>query len=272
MSRIVFITSKRLHGASTVTRALQIAPLIGGVVNPWFVRRSDVAFMVKRFDLRAARRARMAWCDINDEIDCFDALRANPRAGVVVLTEVAARWVGAQLQNPIVCIPIHHCNLEGRLRKAGPVKRVVISGDRFLLDRALVREKLLAEGFDLVEVPGQAPREAHCAALATGDIALAWSPEPVNALYPLELKPPLKLVNAGSFGVPFVAYPEPGYAGLEAAYVPVRSLDAIIEACVRLREDADHYDRVSRAGTLAATPFHISRIAARYTQLLTWNR
>ncbi len=224
--------------------------------------------MVKRVNGRVVRRVRAAWCDVNDSADCLEELRSLPEVGVIALTDVARTYLAARLPNRVVTIPIHHCNAEGATRSERSVRTVVLSGDRFHLDRVELRRRLAAENLDLVEVAGQAPREAHCRALAAGDVAIAFGSDVANPRYPPELKPPLKLVNAGAFGLPFVAWPEPAFAGFDESYIPVRSLDEMVSACARLRDDHELHSRLSAKGLEAAKPFAITTVAARYLALL----
>ncbi len=264
----MFIGSRRRASASTATRARQVAARLGAAVNPWFVRASDTVVMVKRIDWRAVNAAREVYCDVNDDARDLEALSTRPDIRVIALTPLAAEWIRRRIRNPVICIPIHHCNLEGLRRTPAPVWRVVISGDRFQLDRTVVRQRLEAAGFELTEVRGQEPREKHCAALANADIALAFTPQAPTPNHPLELKPPLKLVNAMAFGVPVVAYPEPAFEPFRGMFQAVTSLDELVEACVALRSNEAAHDTLAIRGLDAAREFSLDRIADAYRRLV----
>lgn len=84
-------------------------------------------------------------------------------------------------------------------------------------------------------------------------------------------KPASKLVNAWIAGVPALLGPEPAYRELRQGpldYIEVRSLDEVIAALVRLRDDPGLYRAMVENGRRRAAAFAPERLRERWLALL----
>ena len=81
------------------------------------------------------------------------------------------------------------------------------------------------------------------------------------------MKGPTKLNNAGSFRVPSVAFPECAYmhnAYGESSCVLVTSIDEMVHACIRLRDDQEYYYRIADKAFSDAQAVHIDEVVKAY--------
>jgi hypothetical protein len=79
----------------------------------------------------------------------------------------------------------------------------------------------------------------------------------------------LKLANAGSFGIPTVAFPEPAYKREwpnECLFAD--TLGGLIAIVTKLRDEKGFYQEMSGRVREKAKEYHIDRIAAKYQELL----
>jgi hypothetical protein len=77
------------------------------------------------------------------------------------------------------------------------------------------------------------------------------------------LKNPLKIINAMSFGIPTVGYPEIAYGEVDGYYWPVTTLAELMVAIGKLQEGFDAQRLIDKA-----EEYHIDNIAPLYKELL----
>jgi hypothetical protein len=82
------------------------------------------------------------------------------------------------------------------------------------------------------------------------------------------LKNPLKLANAGSFGIPTVSYPEMSYMDeFAGAFKAVVHPCEIVPAIVELATDRSYYSALADAARRFSVVYHISNILPLYEEL-----
>ena len=96
----------------------------------------------------------------------------------------------------------------------------------------------------------------------TVDIQIAWRP---NAD---EFRNHLKLSNAGSYGIPTVAYSEESYVSeYDGCFIPARSIDELIIKVKELKDNPDLYNLMAKRVMARAENYHIEHIAKLYQKL-----
>jgi len=79
---------------------------------------------------------------------------------------------------------------------------------------------------------------------------------------------PLKLSNAGSYGIPTVAYPEPAYiAEWNDECLWASTISELVAQVKRLKETPSLYADISGRAVAKAEGYHIENIAQLYEQL-----
>ncbi len=171
---------------------------------------------------------------------------------------------------PGVELPHHHCNF-GQLRvpsRSGPPSLGFIAGKKqWPMNRRLV-ERL---GFPLVsnvQRKGEGAFASLIDAYLAVDVGFAYRMESDK----LRFNCANKLTNYMSFGIPSVLTPEGGY--LEVARhgetcLYAHNKDDFVMLLRHLAEDPDLRRRMGDDAYEAARPYHISRIAERYRELLS---
>jgi hypothetical protein len=269
--RVIFITNRKW--TSGIVRGHQIADRMGAPCDPPEIDPRETVVAVKCWSPVFPEIERL-YCDILDSDSLLPTIQAHPRVGVIVCTETGRDYVAARVENPIVVIPHHHCNFESRVRSARPPTVAGYAGPRgnFDLDPEMVKHALSRIGLsfrwmftDEVAVS----REDLCAFYPGIDIQIVFRKPRLIPNMPPELKNPLKLVNAGSFKVPTVGYPERCCREAGEGFLPARTLEGVVAACDALKTDAAFYDRQAEAGHRQAEAFHIREICRRYRQIDT---
>ena len=205
--------------------------------------------------------------DIIDAMAATKWLKGNPEISVITMTEIGRDYLFKTLNRKnIHIIPQHHCNYEKIQREPREVKVVgYIGGVRQLQYNPAQLEKELADvGLEFRYKTKFFKREDVTSFLKTIDINIAFRYRQQRKY----LKDALKLVNAGSFGIPSVAYPEMGYeATFHNRYIKVETKKDLIAKCKQLATDSDLYDSISNIARLRANAYHIDNIIPLYQQL-----
>jgi hypothetical protein len=82
------------------------------------------------------------------------------------------------------------------------------------------------------------------------------------------LKNPNKLFNAGSFGIPTVAYPELNFENeWKGYYLPANTMVEMIKSLRMLQKDSSFYKTISDRVLIKAEGTHIEKIAKLYENL-----
>ena len=289
MGRLVFFTNRSNLGSARC-RGTEIAERIGVPCDPPFseVQPDDTIVMVKKVYDEAVRRAKNFYCDVVDGMDFqadWNKLKVNGRIKVLTMTPESAAYAKKTFVPKHECgwTPHTHPNNENIVRPLNrEVKRIIYNGTDAGFPKHYwneFAEKAKAQGFEALRnhtIPIRNDRSSNrqrcCDMYLDSDIVVAFRRDlKVNPLFHMEMKSTTKLNTAASFCIPFVAFPEPGFhanCGYESVYVPVNTIDEMVAACVRLREDREHYEDIAIRSWKIAQHFHIDEVVKHYLKLL----
>jgi glycosyltransferase involved in cell wall biosynthesis len=122
-------------------------------------------------------------------------------------------------------------------------------------------KKLAQNGLELLKYSSFHSRQDVVDFYRKIDIQAVWRP------WPKALSNPLKIVNAASFGIPTLAYPEVAFAEVGECYIPVETLDEFIKQVKRLKSSPSLYARYRDRCLAKAEAYHIERVAEIYKHL-----
>lgn len=256
----------------------QVADVIGARCNPQGADVSqDVCIGVKmspsliRHD-KLIRRDQMGdyYLDFIDHHTCLDWLGHWPETKVIVCSRSGEAWLREQIGSPLTFIPQHHCNVERQLRPLDrPVKVVGYVGVKPVdtdswpgrIDAAVRKMGLEMRWFTDYE-----DRADVVAAYQQIDIQFGWREGMVEKL--LHLKNPMKVISAGSYGIPTVAKREPAYE-LETKdeYLGCESIDEAADAIFQLANDPLLYRQYAEMLPPWAEPYHLTHVAEQFRRL-----
>jgi hypothetical protein len=267
--------SRRLSLAAEI-RARQIAPFVGGKLNPTEGYEDDVCICVKAFPQRLrydrgvlTTPVRALYFDIVDDWRAIGYLVRERKMPVLVTSESAYQFL-ARLIAPsrLTILPQQHCNFERRRRTRAQVTTVGAIGEwrTFAPYYEGFKQALEAHGFAFEMCADYKTREDVVAFYERIDLQLAWRmplPPEIGLL-----KNPMKLANAGSFGIPTVGLSEkPCLLEFKDAYWPVAEEAEAVAALVQLRDDPGRYADWAARASERAEAYHVSRIVERYQAL-----
>jgi len=271
MGRLVFCINE---WASGEIRGMQMAHAVGGVVEPPKFYSDDVLVCIKRLpppDL--VSYVKCVYVDVNDCYGLIPYLKGRLDVTPVAASRVGHKYLQEQLgRNNVLMIPGHHCNFERDVRVTGKVKTAGFIGypENLQLGIDELHKALDEIGIAFVAKVDAKSREDVCNFYKSIDIQICFRKKSETNPAP-ELRDPLKLINAGSFGIPTVAYPEPSYADeFNGCFVPVRSLSEVIEVCKWLSTVGaiPDYNDISMRARCRAEHYHIEHISPMFRRLL----
>ena len=215
-------------------------------------------------------------CAFHDVIDCGWARLARVRAkwrhgGILAVSRVQEEALHEYFPNRrIFRIPQHHCNFDREQRPERPVRRVGCIGGESAVQwphEALVR-RFAEVGLEWVFASRYHRRRHVVEFYRTLDVQVSFRPTHERDEAFLRHMNCLKLANAGSFGIPTVAYPEPAYVAeweKECLWTP--TIDKVISEVKRLRDEPQLYADMAGRALEKAQEYHIDRIAEHYRAL-----
>ena len=261
--------------ASGEIRGRQIAERGGWLFDPNDMRSGDIAVFIKSypdddFVLNARKAGISIWIDV---IDCYGIvpfLQDFPAASVISISHAGVDYLKGKLNNNrVVYLPEHHCNFDMELRCSNKIKRAGFVGYEcnFQLDPKVVKDALAHFGIEFVMLTEFKTRQDIVEFYKTIDVQIAFRvPGRVDMLV-AELKNPLKLANAGSFGIPTIAYPEISYVDeWDGFFFPIGSMDGLIFWIDKMMEDWKVYEHMSAAALYRAKYYHIDNIVKKYRE------
>lgn len=290
MGKLIFFTDQSRRGSARC-RGNDIAERMGMPcdIAEHTVTSNDTVITVKCLIPKMLDIAKKVYIDLVDTRDAIfnnaHGLVANPKANFITMTPTGAKSV-RQRHNPageVIWIPHTHCNDENLLRPVNrEVKNVVYTGIAagFPMDLwSEFAEKLKAVGMNpvrheniVMNPKDPARNRKRCQDIYyNADIAVAFRHEEHLSHHGPEMKCPTKLNNAGSFGVPSIAYPEFAFRYnyiMPGGYIAVDSIDSMVEKCIALRDNPKLYSDVAQNALLAAKFAHISNVVTFYERLL----
>lgn len=271
-------------GGSGQIRGEQMASRLGAKLNPESGYENDVCIYAKMQP--PDNYPKNSYLDIVDGIERLPWLRKHQDIGVICQSKTALEYLEKLLdRKDIILIPEHHCNFERILRSADEVTRVGMVGNHGSVQLPIeeLRTRLSEIGVELVDMMYKDTEEKPITRTdivnfyKSIDIQIVFRPDMTmsekarvkhNMGDARPLRNPLKLINAMSFGIPTVAYPEEDYvAELDGYFLPATNIDEVIEKVKKLKEDTVLYQTMASAGIRKAEEYHIDNIAKLYAQL-----
>lgn len=262
-------------GSAGYVRGEQIADYLDGKKNPEKDFEDDICVYVKTFP--SGTIPRRTYIDVDDAPNTIEWIKEHPEVGIIVTAQTAKDFLSKELnRTDINVIPHAHCNYERWIRPKREIKIIGIIGSitSFQYPVEEFRKKLINNGLKLIyeqdywntykSTPDMPGRLKVVAFHKTIDIQVVWRPKMVTS----HLKNPNKLVNAGSFGIPTVAYPEFNFENeWKGYYISVNTIDKMIEMLCKLRDDYSVYKDISIKALQKADENHIEKIAKLYEKL-----
>jgi hypothetical protein len=258
----------RSHGSGMI-RGKQIAKAIGGKWNPRTCDKDDCFIYVKTVP-KDSFIPKRCFIDIVDYRKAIYWLRLHPDVPCIVISKLADLYLSKKIPNQRIIIPQQHCNDEQETRPDRPVKTVgyIGSPSAFQLDFEEVKKRLAEVGLDFIWICKKLINKNFVVYFYRNiDIQVVFRQ---YARWDLtkSLKDALKLVNAGSYGIPTVCYPEQGYDDeCKGAYVPINNIDEMVAECERLAKNKIWYQQISKNIKKISDKHHISKILPLYRNI-----
>ena len=272
MSRLCFFTNP---WASGEIRGRQVAKRLGAlaVVDPKKVYADDVCIFIKGYPtddlLHGVSRV---YIDVVDSYAVIPWLRNHPTAEAIAISYKGGRYLSDLLNMHVPVIIEHHCNFE-RMRKVVTEPRVVgYVGELefFHLDIQQVKSQLGLLGMEFIYLNTFKCRKDICDFYKKIDIQLTFRKDTDDyGKTTGMLKNPLKLANAGSFGIPTVCYPEVTYVDeWDGCFIRASSVDEVTYWLDMLKQKPDMYADISNRAVVRAERYHIDNVVPMYLELI----
>lgn len=256
---------------SSVIRGQQIADYLGAKYNPEQGYEDDVLIYVKppNYMYDIIEPGPRNYVDILDSgYEEMNWLKDHPGVNVIAASSSARDYLISELgRTNVVLIPQHHCNYE-RLSKKQDDKFVAgyINTPREIAKfLPAITAACDYAGADLKVMSKYRNRQDVQDFYKDVDLQIIWR---IQAFQAKPLKNALKMVNAGSFGIPTVAFDEPGYIEYKGHYIPVNSFEELREAIKKFKEDSDFYGQYADKNLKKAESYHIEHVSKLYLGLL----
>ena len=246
-----------------------MAAYLGGRVDPIDDYENDVCiYILGEYRLPEVRYA------YYDVMDCgyarISRIRRRTKGPLIAVSMAQyAEFKSIYPNKTVYFIPHHHCNFERQIRPDRPILKVGCCGGDSAIQWPHDRiEAWLKElGLEWSFTNEYSRRERVVDFYKNLDIQIVFRPTHSRGI-PGHTNP-LKLSNAGSFGIPTVAFPE-------VAFTPEWNSDSVVYAdnmgelmrqVRRLKDDPAWYEAMSNAAREKAEEYHIDNIAKLYRQL-----
>jgi hypothetical protein len=200
-----------------------------------------------------------SYLDVLDGHQRIPWLLKHPRMGVIASSQTGFEELCRRLRRTdVVLIPQHHCNFERVKRMEGEIEVAGVVGGRGAIQCDVEELKAVLADIGIEWRWQQYPRtrDEVFNFYAGIDVQVVW--RKMNR----PLKNPLKIVNAMSFGIPTVAYPELAYREVEGYYWPATTMEELVTAIGQLRQGFDAERLIDKA-----EEYHIENIALLYRDL-----
>lgn len=261
MSDISFFTG--MMDASGVCRGLQVCEYLGAKFNPTSGYENDICIFVKKRPPDSFPKH--SYYDVVDHPRAGTWLLEHPNMKVIATSVLQKEYLSKVLgRKDIILIPHHHCNYERVRRNDRPVKNVGFIGNlkTFQYDLYELCNRLSKSGLNLIFRYKYSNRQDVVNFYNKIDIQIIWR---FNIRH--NYHNPLKLSNAGSFGIPTISYPEPNFVTEWNDYfIPVLTIDKLFQKIEWLR-DEKNYKQISDKVIEKAEEYHIEKISKLYLEL-----
>jgi hypothetical protein len=236
------------HTRSGEIRGRQIGAFLGAKINPERGYEDDTCIYVKQTP--PENYPKRTWVDILDGPRLGKWLSEHSDVGIIASSVSGFRYLARHFRNEVVLIPQHHCNFNREVRQEFEHKVGVIGGKGAIQSRLPLAYE-------------------HCTRYKTRmDVVEFYRTIDIQiVLRPMRrpLKNPLKLVNAMSFGIPTVAFPEIAYEEVENFYIPASTPAEAAKEVANLTYDVVR--ELKPELIQRAEEYHIENIAERYRRL-----
>ena len=254
-ARLVF---HRRGGGSGLIRGTQIARHFKARLNPEWTYENDVHVWVKQQPPEPLPPN--SYLDILDASERVSWLLKHPECGVIASSKTGYDYLRNKLnRDDIHFIPQHHCNFERVRRNNNGINVAGVVGGLGAIQCDLdeLKQTLDDLGLEFRWLQRFDNVKNIVDFYQNIDVQIVWRKQD------RPLKNPLKIINALSFGIPTVGYPEIAYQDVEGYYWPDRSM-------TELRDNIELLRRGFDADLLAsnAEEYHIEHIAKLYEALL----
>lgn len=252
-------------GGSGEIRGRQIANYLKAKLSPKSGYENDVCIYVKC--VPPTPYPKKTYIDVLEDSMGLRWVRQHPTVGIIASSKSIYEHLRNTLPNKIVLIPQHHCNFKREVRSKTKIDTVGIIGNEAAFQSSLVnlRRSLDAMGMKLNTLIKKKfkDREEVVEFYKGIDIQLIWRPGSDGVI-----RNPLKLVNAMSFGVLTVAYPEKCFdAELKGYYSDVKTMEEMLLEIIRIKRSTVGYDKCANALIEKAEEYHIDNISKLYLKL-----
>jgi hypothetical protein len=259
-----------INGYGGEIRGQQMATALGGTFNRGDPEEGDVCIYL--LALRPQPEPRYAYHDIMDSpLYAYARMAKRTRGDMIAISNAHAGFLVERFPNRTIhYLPQHHCNFERVQREPRPALVVgtiggysAVQWPHKSLERYFNEAGMVWRFADNVR-----HREQVVAFYKSIDIQFVFRPTHMRSNELRRCLSPLKLINAGSFGIPTVAYPEPGYTSeWTDQCLWGDSLSECIRQAKRLKENPTLYEEVAGKAREKSEQYHIERITPLYRQL-----
>ena len=257
----------RWNGGSGEIRGSQVANYIGARVNPTDNYQDDICIWVK--GQPPEEFPKHSWLDLMDAPQRVSWLLRHRNIGVIAISKTALNYLTRKLRRfDVRLIPEHHCNYDREQRDHDEIRTVGVIGNRnaFHEFNPTITERFAEMGLEFVYQTEYRNREDVLRFYRNLDIQTVYRPHIRKV--DQHLRNPLKLENAGSFGIPSVAYPEEDYAAeFDGCFIPALTIEDIFAQVKRLQEDKILYRDTAQKAQERAEEYHIEKISKLYLEL-----
>lgn len=256
----------RRAGHSGKVRAIQIAEYLGNArVGPDSGYEDDICIYVK---IRPPRHyPEHTYVDVMDEPWVLPWIKRHPTIKLIAISQTCKAFLDKELgRDNTILIPENHCNYERTVLDRPVIHRVGVIGgpNAFQFSHDEFTQKMADLGLEFVHYKDYDNRRDVIKFYQSIDIQVVWR-QWLN--FP-ELNNPLKLINAMSFGIPTIAYPEISYkTELDGYFIPVTTIDDMVAHIKRMVDDRAYYDEWRMKGVAKAEEYHIDNISKLYRAL-----
>lgn len=260
-----YTKEKCLHRVSSRIRGEEVAEYLGVKFNAKIREKDDVCIFLKPRHLTNIKDGDCV--DVLDDLDVIPLLKGRPKIKVIAMSAVHYNYLKKVLDNEIILIPHHHINFERekRVRNKKLVGGFIGSPSKVAYDKYNgIKVALAKAGIDFTYCFHFQTREEMVDYYMSIDFLIIYNLnlDDRNCFY----RHPTKMINAASFGIPTLAQPIAGYSEFEGFYIPVESVDDIVQEVEKLK-DMDYYTRWSDKLLKEAEKYHISNTAKLYQNL-----
>ena len=264
MKEFSFFKNRRSN-ASNEIRVNQISEFLGGKINPKEGYESDVCIYIKR--IPPINHPEKSYIDIIDQPSCIPWLLERSSIKVIAVSRITQKYISKIINRDVIFLPQHHCNYlrESRDRDEVNVVGIIGSPDGECSYNGLF-DRLKKIGLNLIVCRNPRHRENVVSFYKNIDIQIAYRPQTLEWD---KFHTSLKLVNASSFGIPTVAYPEKSYIEeFGGCFLSALSEEDLFMNIKKLKEEPFLYEDLSERAKLRTEKYHIENIAKLYQQLL----